>query len=404
MNSNRKAWAVMLAAYLAGVAIALNQSKVPPVMQALLRDLHMDTATGGWLMSAFAVAGIVLGIPAAFVLAKLGPKIAGLIAIGCTLLGSIVGALATGPSLLLGGRAVEGIGLGLIAVIAPAVISMWFPPEKRGTPMGIWASWIPVGSFIIYNLAAPLLGTFGWHSIWWFGALFALAAFVIYAVTVSAPPTAGTVSDQPREAQGSFGRMLLTPSSWLLALVFGTFNFAFMGFATWGPSYFNQGLGLSLETASFYASLGSLAVIPATIIAGRVLDRVKDRYLVMTVALAISGILLFWCFQLGSAQAIVPYTIVLSLVAGFVPTATFTLAPETMPDPRWAGLALGIVSVGQNLGMFFGPPVVGNLIAGGNWAAGVIPLMIAAAIGVVASLVLRARQFPPREAITQPST
>jgi len=187
MHSQRKAWAVMLAAYLAGIAIALNQSKVPPAMQVLLQSLHMDMATGGWLMSAFAVAGIVLGIPAAFVLAKLGPKVSGLIAIGCTLLGSIVGALASGAAMLLGGRVIEGIGLGLITVIAPAVISMWFPPQKRGTPMGIWASWIPVGSFIMYNLAGPLLGSFGWQGIWWFGALFALMAFVIYAVTVSAP-------------------------------------------------------------------------------------------------------------------------------------------------------------------------------------------------------------------------
>ena len=149
MNSHRKAWAVMLAAYLAGVAIALNQSKVPPAMQVLLQSLHMDMTTGGWLMSAFAVAGIVLGIPAAFVLAKLGPKLSGLIALGCTFVGSIVGALATGPAILLSGRVIEGIGLGLITVIAPAVISMWFPPEKRGTPMGIWASWVPVGGFIL---------------------------------------------------------------------------------------------------------------------------------------------------------------------------------------------------------------------------------------------------------------
>ena len=392
MNSNRKAWAVMLAAYLAGIAIALNQSKVPPVMQVLLRELHMDTATGGWLMSAFAVAGIVLGIPAAFVLVKLGPKIAGLIAIGCTVAGSIIGALATGPAMLLGGRAVEGIGLGLIAVVAPAVISMWFPPEKRGTPMGVWASWVPVGSFIIYNLAAPLQGAFGWQSVWWFGAAFALIAFVIYAITVSAPPAMDATHDRPREAQGSFGRMMLNPASWLLALVFGAFNFAFMGFATWGPTYYIQALGLNLETASFYASLGSLAVIPATIIAGRVLDRVKNRHMVMTVALAICGIMLFWCFQLGSANVIVPYTIALSFVAGFVPTTTFTLAPETMPDPRFIGLALGIVSVGQNMGMFFGPPIVGNLIAGGNWAVGVIPLVLAAAIGVVAAIGLQARQ------------
>jgi MFS family permease len=392
----------MLAAYLAGIAIALNQSKVPPVMQALLQDLHMDTATGGWLMSAFAVAGIVLGIPAAFVLAKLGPKISGLIAIGCTLAGSIIGALATGPAILLGGRAIEGIGLGLIAVIAPAVISMWFPPEKRGTPMGVWASWVPVGSFIILNMASPLVRGFGWQGVWWFGTLFALIAFVIYAVTVSAPPLE-TASDRSREADGSFGRMLLNPASWLLALVFATFTFAFAGFSTWAPSYYMQGLGLSHETATFYASLGSLAVIPATIIAGCVLDRVKNRHLVMTVSLAICGVMLFWCFQLRSASIIVPYTMVLSFVAGFVPTAMFTLAPETMPDPRWAGLALGIVSVGQNTGMFFGPPIVGNLIAGGNWAAGVFPLVIAAAIGVGASIMLHARQPRTTTQVAHPS-
>lgn len=400
MNAQRKAWAVMFAAYLAGIAIALNQSKVPPVMQVLLQSLHMDTATGGWLMSAFAVAGIALGIPAAFVLARLGPKRAGLLAIGCTLLGSIIGALAAGPATLLIGRAIEGIGLGLITVIAPTVISMWFPPEKRGTPMGVWASWVPVGSFIIYNLAAPLLKAFGWQGIWWFGALFALAAFVIYAATVSAPPAAEAANDQPREAREAFGRVVLNPASWLLALVFSTFSFAFMGFATWGPTYFNQGLGLDLETASFYASLGSLAVIPSTLVAGRVLDRVRNRHMVMTVALAIAGVLLFWCFQLGSADVIVPYTVALSFVAGFVPTTAFTLAPETMPDPRWGGLALGIMSIGQNAGVFFGPPVVGNLIAGGNWPAGVIPLVIAAAIGVAAAIGLQARHARRPMALT----
>jgi MFS family permease len=385
----------MLAAYLAGVAIALNQSKVPPIMQVLLQSLHMDMTTGGWLMSAFAVTGLVLGIPAAFVLAKLGPKLSGLIALGCTLLGSIIGALANDPVTLLLGRVVEGVGLGLITVIAPAVISMWFPPEKRGTPMGLWASWVPVGSFIMYNLAGPLLSSFGWQSIWWFGALFALIAFVIYAVIVSAPPSTATAGDRPSASNGSFGKLLFNPASWILALVFAMFNFAFLAYATWAPSYFNEVLGVTLETASFYASLASLAIIPSTIVAGWVLDHFKNRHLVLTVALLMSGLLFVLSFQLSSANAIVPYMLVLGLVAGFIPTATFTLAPETMSNPLFAGLALGIVSVGQNVGMFFGPPIVGASIAGGNWSAGIIPLLISLAIGVVASIVLRATRRGP---------
>jgi MFS family permease len=373
-------------------------------MQVLLQDLHMDMTTGGWLMSAFAVAGIVLGIPAAFILIRLGPKLAGLIALGCTILGSIIGALATGSTVLLSGRVIEGIGLGLITVIAPTVISMWFPPEKRGLPMGIWASWVPVGSFIMYNLAGPLLRSFGWQSIWWCGALFALIAFVIYAVVVSAPPATDTVQEQAPASKGTFGKLLFNPNSWILALVFATFNFAFLAYATWAPTYFNESLSVDLVTASFYASLMSLAVIPATIIAGWVLDHTRKRYLVLTAALAISGLLFVLSFQLNSANAIVPFMLVLGLVGGFIPTATFTLAPETMPDPRFIGLALGIVSVGQNLGMFFGPPIVGSAIAGGNWAAGILPLLISLAIGVVASIVLRARQAHTAEPVTLQSS
>lgn len=388
----------MLAAYLAGIAVALNQFKVPPAMQVLIERLNVDMATGGWLMSSFAVAGVVLGIPAALVLGKLGPRAAGLIALGCTILGSAIGALAGDSNVLLIGRGVEGIGLGLIAVVAPAVISMWFPPGARGTPMGIWASWVPVGSFLMLNLAGPLLGSFDWQGIWWFGALFALVAFAVYAAVVRAPEVA---PGRPAESGAQLGKMLLNRSSWILALVFGTFNFAFLAYSTWAPSYFSQGLGLDPATASFNASLASLAVIPSTILAGWLLDRIRNRQLTLTLALLISGVLLIWSFQLGSASVVVPYMLVLGFVAGFVPTATFTLAPETAPSPQLAGLALGIVSVGQNLGMFFGPPLVGAIVANGQWEAGAIPLFSSIAVGVAASLLLQGRRATTRPALTE---
>jgi hypothetical protein len=48
--------------------------------------------------------------------------------------------------------------------------------------------------------------------------------------------------------------------------------------------------------------------------------------------------------------------------------------------------------VGQNLGLFFGPPIVGALIADGNWASGILPLVAAGAIDVGASVVLWAKR------------
>jgi MFS family permease len=323
-----------------------------------------------------------------------------LLALGSTVLGAVVGALAPNATVLLAGRVVEGIGLGVISVVAPAIISRWFPPAERGLPMGIWASWVPVGNFIIFNLAGTLLNFLGWQGLWWFGALFAVAAFVVYA---------GLVSDHPadrggREAQAeaALGQWLLNPASWVLALLFATFTFAFTGYGTWAPSYLGAALGLDPEAANFDASLSSLAVIPSTMVAGWVLDRTRNRKAVLAAAFLGSGLLLSWSFRLGSAGLVAPYFIVLGAVAGFIPTTAFTLAPETMPRPELAGLALGILSVGQNLGAFLGAPAVAAVIRNGNWAAGVIPLVAAIALGLGATWLLNVQPAPGRPAVTEP--
>ncbi|MCL4394175.1 MAG: hypothetical protein M1482_05115 [Chloroflexi bacterium] len=70
-------------------------------------------------------------------------------------------------------------------------------------------------------------------------------------------------------------------------------------------------------------------------------------------------------------------------------TDAATLAPETVTGRQGAGMALGILSVGQNLGMLIGPPIVGAVIEGANWGAGVVPIVAAVALGFAASFALK---------------
>ena len=168
MENNKKAWLVFVVVYIASVVIPMCQFKVPPVMQLLINDLNINLATAGLLMSIFAIAGIILAVPAAVLLQKLGPKTSGLVALGCAVVGSLIGALAGNATTLLISRIIEGVSMGLIGVVAPAVVCMWFPPEKRGLPMGLWATWVPVGIFLTYNFAGPLSDSFGWQGLWWF--------------------------------------------------------------------------------------------------------------------------------------------------------------------------------------------------------------------------------------------
>lgn len=384
----RKAWAVMWAAYLASVAVVINQFKVPPVMDMLLKQLHIDLTFGGWLMSIFAVAGVILSLPAALILDKLGPRASGLIALICTFFGSILGAMAGNAAILLVSRTIEGIGLGLIAVVAPAIIAMWFPPAQRGLPMGIWASWVPMGSFLIFNLANPLQSSFGWRGVWWLGALVALIALVVYGIVVTSPPTIKKVSESQSlegEIAGSYAAGFKSPAIWLLAIGFGTFGFANAGFTTWAPRFFTKVHGITIETANFYTSLAPMFSIISAVLAGWVIDKLKRPKTILIISAVVTCMFYGYAFLLGSAGLIVPWMILLGFVVGFYPTATFTLAPEAVSSPQLAGLAMAILNLVFNIGFMLGPPVVGTAVnkAHGDWTAGAIPITIILTIGIL---------------------
>ncbi len=53
--------------------------------------------------------------------------------------------------------------------------------------------------------------------------------------------------------------MMFNPASWLLALVFGDVQLRVHGLCDVGAHLLQSRVGAGLETASFYASLGSLA-------------------------------------------------------------------------------------------------------------------------------------------------
>ena len=382
MKTTRRAWVVATATFLASIAASINAFKVPPVLPVLMAELDVDMVTGGWFMSVSSLAGIVLAIPAAMVLARLGPRTTGLVALGCTCAGSVMGALARDATLLLAGRTIEGISMVLLAILAPTVVAMWFEPRERGLPIGIWAALVPVGNVIAFNTVHPIVASFGWRTVWWFGAALALGALIVFGLVVTAPPGAQQASRVPR---GAYGRMLRNRTTWLLALTFGAFAFSMIAYNTWAPAYLTETLQIDGAAASFYASLMFLAAIPANVIAGWLLNRIRKRYLLLPTSFLITCILLFWSFRLGSASVVAPYMILLGFASNFVPASTFTFAPETMPGIGFAGLALAIVTMGSSTGSLAGPPVLGAILSTGNWTLGSTCLVIASGVGTLAS-------------------
>src|SRR5512135_1358497 len=85
------AWVILAVLYIASVASALNQFKVPPVLPILIRAFHLSLSNAGMLMSIFSFTGFLLALPAGFILQRLGLKTTGMIAVGAVFIGSALG-------------------------------------------------------------------------------------------------------------------------------------------------------------------------------------------------------------------------------------------------------------------------------------------------------------------------
>ncbi len=350
------AWVVLAVSFIASIAAPLAQFKVPPIMPVLIDEYGLNLASAGFLMSIFSVAGFFLALPSGLVLQKLGLKITGLAATGTLILGSIIGATAGSQSILLVSRIIEGVGMGLIAVVAPASIAMWFPPEKRGAPMGIWSTWVPVGSLLTYLIAPTLTNLFGWRSVWWFTAAFAALAFILVLFFLKPPPFYKPLdtNNYPIKSPTHPLKALANRDIWLLGLVFGLTNFCNIALVTYYPTFLVEVRQFTIASAATLSSIQMIVILFSSPLAGALSDKIGSRKFLLTYPFLIYIILYLFPFALPS-PAIPFWLVFMGMMGGLIPTASFSAAPEIMNDPRLAGLGMAVVITGQNLGMFSGP-------------------------------------------------
>lgn len=387
---SRYAWVILIVVFLASVAAPLNQNKVPPLMPVLMEDFHITLSQAGLLMSVFSITGLILALPTGIILQRAGPKVIGLVALGSLVIGSSLGAISNSIGLMLTSRIIEGMGMGLIAVVAPSVLALWFPPEKQGTPMGIWATWVPVGSICMLLLAPRLELESGWRAVWWVGAGFSLIVFALYSFLLRSPPV---LTDNETSQTGRPPRLtavIVNKDIWLLALSFVCFNLVMFPVITYYPTFLSEVRGYTLTEASTIASVSTIFILISAPLAGWLSDRIGSRKRVLVIPFLIMAVMMFFPFKVVGWQ-IYLFMSLLGFVAGAVPTATFAAAPEVMKMPQLAGLGLAVVMVGQNFGMFVAPVAFGAIVEGTGWVTAGYWLIPIALLGFGAGWLVRVR-------------
>lgn len=383
------AWLILGVLLLFSIAAPLNQFKVPPIMPVLIQALGITIGRAGLLMSVYALTGLVLALPAGLIFQRAGPRATGLLAGGSIVLGAGIGALSQDMTGLLIGRVIEGIGTSFMAVLAPAIIARRFVAEQRGTAMGVWSAWVPVGSTTMLVIAPALATAAGWRTLWWFGAAYAAIATGLYLACVGA--TAGSSATGPTGPRPAAPTTALRNRNiWLLAGAFGAFNAAVIGLGTYLPTFLSTQRGLELGSASLIAGLITFMTIFSAPAGGILSDRIGSRKKPYLIGLLAAIILLpsVGALHLPGLIALVALT---GLVIGIIPTNIFAGAVEAAGDPEQSGAAMAVIMVGQNAGMLIGPLIYGALVEAAGWPAAFAGLAIIAVLGLAAGWLAQVR-------------
>ena len=361
-------WLVLAVTFYVSVVAVMAQFAAPPLMPVLMDAFGIDIAQASSLMSVFAVTGLLLALPAGLVLGRFGPLVTGLAASAAVVAGSVLAASAPEYGVLLAGRAVQGLGMGLIGVTAPAVVAAAFPPERRGVPMGVWAMWVPVGSLLMYLIGPSLAVAMGWPAVWWLTAVLAAMGLVAWVAVLAAAGLRGVPGGSTaRRALADLRDGLAGRDIWLLVVVFALFATANGAANTFIAVFLTKERGFDVAGAAAISSLAMLGMAVGSLGSGLISDRIGSRRRVYTVALLASAPMLMLPY-VTTGPLLAAVLLLFGMVTGAIPSAIFASVPDALPHPRLSGAGMAGIMLGQNAGFVVGPLMFAALLPALGWS------------------------------------
>jgi MFS family permease len=420
--------------------VSLDQYIVVVALPEIGRDLGYSAQTLQAVISAYAIASsgfLLFGGRAADLLGRRRILVSGL---ALYAVASAAAGLATGPTVQLAARAVQGLGGALVFPATLAIINTTFTEGRdRNRALSVWGGAGAAGLVIGVLLGGVLTQIFGWPAVFFVnvplagaaialafplirpdqareagrrfdlpGALTATAAVTLLVFALVRGPDAGwgspgilavataglvllgalTVIERRSPDPLVPPRLLANPTLILAVVV------AFMFMATFGSLlYF---LSLHLQDVWGYDALATgvgfllptAVVVTGSLLAGKLVTRVGlRRALLGALAVGAAGAaLLGWTLTADGGYAwLVPGLVAVSLGDGLVFTAMFIAASTGVSD-REQGVASGIVSTASGVGAAVGLAVLVLVANAGTHRLPGEELQVATADGIRAAV------------------
>lgn len=228
-RASRSAWAILGAMGFGALIAQMFSTVIGPALPTIKADLALGLSAQTWTITAYSLAfgaALVAGGRMGDLVGEVKMIVIGFLIFGG---GLLMSAIATGGPLMIGGRAIQGIGIGISAPATLSIVVNSFPVRQRGLAVGVWGFAHGFGLLLGPLFAAWMMDIASWRWVFWVSL--PLTALVI-GVTVAATRGYRSVI-----ATGTYDVIgLLLGASGITLLTFGLQNssVSWSATATWG--------------------------------------------------------------------------------------------------------------------------------------------------------------------------
>lgn len=382
--STTTSWGLILALWGAGLGAAAQYGKISVIFD-LLPQAYPDAGTAlGFVVSLVGFVGIVLGVVAGLVVARIGYRRAILWALWVGAAASFAQALLPPLGGMLALRVVEGASHLAIVVAAPTLIARLSAPQHRAFCLTLWGTFFGVAFALLAWLGRPLALNAGLPALFAAHGVY-MAGFALY---LGARLTA--LTEVQAKVPLSFGQVLrdhatIYRSAHIAAPAAGWlfYTFSFVSILTVLPPY------LAPEIRGLIMGAMPLMSIVVSMTAGVALLRFMTAIKVVEVGFVLSALCMVWLWVSPGAPLA---CLALAGSMGLIQGASFAAVAQLNTTPAAQAQANGAMAQMGNIGNTSGTPIMAAALAGMGYGA--LPLLagLAFVAGVVVHLLLGARR------------
>ncbi|MCZ0983110.1 MFS transporter [Streptomyces diastatochromogenes] len=429
--------AVLFSAWLVDYADRLVINLVLP---SLGEEFDLSLGQQGLVVSAFFLSYALCQIPGGMLADRFGARRVAFWALVAWSVFTALTGFAWSFAALLGVRFAFGVAEGVFPPAAMKLLTERTAPEERMGANGLVMSSNAVAAVLTPLVATPLIAAFGWRSAFFSTA--ALGILVVGAMGIWLPrplartgseaqearPLARTGSEDQKarslartasedqearslarteseaqeirplartesEAQEARSRsryrvrdVLRIGMLWRFALIMFGYNVIGWGLTTWVPAYLSEERGLPLAEAGPLLALPALGAAAATVIGGRISDRLEGNHRkVIVPAMAVAALALP---LMAFSSSLVGFGIfgtlaVFSATLCYMPI--FAVPLRALP-PAYVGVGSAVIVFGGQVAGMVTPPVMGVIADAFSFEAAFLCLVLGAVLAAVMAL------------------